>query len=156
MKHAAPEGLVVVAQIAGAHGVRGEARIRSYTEIAEDCFSFGPLLDRDGRVLVTVARFQPHKDVFIVTTKETRQREEWEALKGTDLFAPREAFPDTDEDEFYVADLVGLSVTHADGRSLGVVRHVHNFGAGDQELITYDYPECFDPRFTVDRAVVEP
>lgn len=128
---AAPD-LVVIAQIAGAHGVRGNMKLRSYTEFVEDCLSYGPLLDANGAVLVTPEKARWQKDnLFIVETEERRTREEWEALKGTDLYVPRAALPEPEEDEFYIEDLIGCELVHADGRKLGIVRHMHNFGADD-------------------------
>ena len=130
--------LVVVAQIAGAFGVRGEVRIRSFTEDPEACFTYGPLLDAGGSVVLTPVNVRVLNEGFGVQTKERRQREDWEALKGALLHVWREAMPDTSEDEIYVADLVGADVVHSDGRALGKVKAAHNFGAGD--LLEIDPP----------------
>ena len=126
-----PENLIVVGQIAGAFGVKGEVRVRSFTDDPEACFDYGPLMDEAGKVILTPIRHRPLNDLFGVTAKEARQREEWEALRGTLLHAPREVLPEAEEGEFYVADLIGLPVVHVDGRELGVVKSVQNFGAGD-------------------------
>ena len=125
--------LVVVAQIAGAFGVKGEARVRSFTDDPAAAFTYGPLLDADGRVVLTPVKHRPLNEGFGVTTAEKKQREEWEAMRGTLLHAPREALPEPEEDEgeVYVADLIGCQVVHADGRVLGVAKAVHDFGAGD-------------------------
>lgn len=126
------KSLIVVGQIAGAFGVKGEVRVRSFTEDPEACFSYGPLLDAGGATILTPVRVRSLGEGFGVLAKEQRQREEWEALKGALLHAPREAMPESEnEDEVYVADLVGAEVVHADGRALGKVKAVHNFGAGD-------------------------
>lgn len=135
-----PSRLIVVGQIAGAFGVRGEAKVRSYTEDPDACFDYGPLLDADGKVLLTPVSVRPLKDVYGVVTEETRTREEWEDLKGTFLHVPRGAMPEPDdEDEVYVVDLIGCTIVHADGRQLGVVRDVRDFGAGD--LLEVQPPE---------------
>jgi len=122
---------IVVGQIAGAFGVKGEVRVRSFTDDPEACFSYGPLTDEGGRVILTPVRHRPLNDLFGVTAKEQRQREEWEAMRGTLLHAPRAALPEAGEGEIYVADLIGLRVLHTDGRDLGVVKAVQNFGAGE-------------------------
>jgi 16S rRNA processing protein RimM len=122
---------IVVGQIAGAFGVKGEARVRSFTAQPEDCFAYGPLTDADGAVILTPVKHRPVSDGFVVTTKERRQREEWEAMKGALLHVPREAMPQPEDDEIYVADLIGMAVVHADSRALGTVKAVHDFGAGD-------------------------
>jgi 16S rRNA processing protein RimM len=136
-------GLVVVGQIAGAFGVKGEVRIRSFTEDPEACFGYGPLMDAKGAVILTPVRARQLNQDYGVTTKEQRQREEWEDLKGTLLHVPRAAMPATEDNEFYVADLIGMAVIHTDGRELGTVKAVHNFGAGELVEITPASGEAF-------------
>lgn len=128
-----PGGLVAVAQIIGAFGVRGEVRVRSFTEAPEAAFSYGPLMDEAGQIVLTPKRWRRLNDGFAVTTAEQRQREDWERLRSIRLHARREALPEAaaDDGEVYVADLIGARVEHADGRRLGVVRALHNFGAGE-------------------------
>ena len=123
--------LIVVGQIAGAFGVRGEVRVRSFTDDPEAIFDYGPLLDAAGKVVLTPVRHRSLNDLFSVTAKEALQREAWEAMRGTLLHAPRAALPQADEGEIYVADLIGARVVHVDGRELGVVKTVQNFGAGE-------------------------
>jgi 16S rRNA processing protein RimM len=143
-----PPKLVAVAQIAGAFGVKGEAKVRSLTEDPESCFSFGPLMDAEGHVLLTPVRHRPLGDLFGVLAKETRQREEWEALKGTMLHTLRERLPPPEEGELYVSDLIGMDVVHADGRRLGQVTGLHNFGAGDLIEIRPETGQTFLLPFT--------
>jgi 16S rRNA processing protein RimM len=88
-------------------------------------------VDADGAVILTPVKVRPLNEGFGVTTKENRQREEWEAMRGTLLHALREAMPEADADEIYVADLIGSAVVHVDGRALGQVKAVQNFGAGE-------------------------
>ncbi len=123
--------LVVVGQIAGAFGVKGEVRVRSFTDDPEACFGYGPLMDDKGAVILTPVKARSLNHDYGVITKEQRQREEWEALKGALLHVPRAAMPATGSNEFYVADLIGMSVVHTDGRMLGTVNAVQNFGAGE-------------------------
>lgn len=123
--------LIAVGQITGAFGVKGEVRVRTFTEDPEAAFGYGPLVDEKGVVVLTPVRFRPLNDGFGVIAKEQLQREAWEALRGTLLHAQREAMPEADEGEFYVADLIGMAVVHVDGRVLGTVAAVHNFGAGE-------------------------
>lgn len=123
--------LIAVAQIAGAFGVKGEVRVRSFTDDPEACFAYGPLMDDKGEVVLTPVKVRPLNEGFGVTAKEPLQREAWEAMRGTLLHARREAMPEADEGEFYVSDLIGMAVVHVDGRALGRVAAVHNFGAGE-------------------------
>ena len=101
--------LIVVGQIAGAFGVRGEVRVRSFTDDPEAIFAYGPLMDAAGKVVLTPVRHRSLNDLFSVTAKEEHQREAWEAMRGTLLHAPRAALPEADDGEVYVADLIALS-----------------------------------------------
>jgi 16S rRNA processing protein RimM len=90
------------------------------------------LLDKAGAVVLTLQGGRLHKGALIARAPEIASREAADALRGLDLYAPREAFAAPgDEDEFYLADLIGLRVQHVDGAAMGVVTAVHNFGAGD-------------------------
>jgi 16S rRNA processing protein RimM len=68
---------------------------------------------------------------LIARAAEVATREDAEALKGLDLYVPRGAFEPAGEDEFHLADLIGLAAVAPDGSALGRVRDVVNFGAGD-------------------------
>ena len=123
---------VCVAAIAGAFGVRGEARVKSFTADPEAFAGYAPLESEDGarrfeRVTVTRAV----KGGFAARLTGVATREEAEALKGTRLYAPRERLPALPPDEFYHADLIGLEVVDTGGATLGRVRAVQDFGAGD-------------------------
>ena len=123
--------LVVIGAIAGAHGVRGDAKVKPFGDPAA-LTSYGPFLDADGQVLLTPAGSKPGPNgLSIVWFKERRSREEMQALKGALLHAPRASLPEPEEDEFYHADLIGLAVQDLDGKALGQVKAVQDFGAGD-------------------------
>ncbi len=144
--------LVVVAQIAGAFGVKGEARVRSFTDDPAAAFTYGPLLDADGRVVMTPVKHRPLNEGFGVITAEKKQREEWEAMRGTLLHVAREALPEpvAEEGEVYVADLIGADVVHVDGRRLGRVKAVHDFGAGDLVEVQPETGQSYFLPFTED------
>jgi 16S rRNA processing protein RimM len=136
--------LIVVARIAGAFGVKGEVRIVSFTDDPRDAFKLGPLLNEAGQVVFEPKSVRPIKDGFGVLAKQNKTREDWEALKGTLLHVPRSALPAPEDESFYVEDLVGLAVFHADGRTLGRVVGLENFGA--QDLIEIMPPSGPDGR----------
>lgn len=123
--------LVTIGVILGAHGVRGDVRVKSFTAEPEAVFDYAPFLSEQGQVLIEPAAVRTAKDHFIVSPKNTRQKEEWDGMKGTKLYVPREALPDTDDDEFYIEDLVGLDVYAGGETPLGRVKAVLNHGAGD-------------------------
>lgn len=127
----APPARVCVGEIRGAFGVRGEARIQSFTAEPATVFAYGPLKDESGAVRLTVTSWRPIKDGFAARAKEVATREEAEAMRGLKLYIERAALPAPDEDEFYLADLAGMAVRHVDGRDMGRVRAAMNFGGGD-------------------------
>ncbi|MEM1420450.1 MAG: ribosome maturation factor RimM [Pseudomonadota bacterium] len=122
---------VCVGAIAGAFGVRGEARIKPFTDDPEAIAAYGPLSSEDGRREFEVKLTRPVKGGWAARLSGVRTREEAEALKGVRLYAPRAALPEPEEEEFYHADLIGLDVVGIDGGALGRVRSVQNYGAGD-------------------------
>ncbi|MCG8440762.1 MAG: ribosome maturation factor RimM [Caulobacterales bacterium] len=128
---AEPPRYVLLGAVAGAFGVRGEVRIKSFTAAPQELFAYGPFTDEAGRVVLTVRRWRPIKDGFAAVCAEVPTREAAAALKSTRLHAPRERLPALPEDEFYHADLIGLAVKTLDGAPLGEVRAVHDFGSGD-------------------------
>ena len=124
--------LIQVAVVGGAFGVRGEVRITTYTEDPQAIVRYRDLLRQDGAPALTVLAARPTKAGVVARVKEVTTPEQADALRGLKLYVPREALPDTgDEDEFYLADLIGLAVETPTGEALGKVRDVHNFGAGD-------------------------
>lgn len=130
------DGLVCVGRIVGAHGVRGQVRLVSYTEDPASVASYGPLCDRDRRRSLTVRLLSlgrtGGREFWIAAVDGVADRTAAEALAGLDLYVPRSALPATDEeDAFYHADLIGLEARATDGTVLGRVAAIHDFGAGD-------------------------
>jgi 16S rRNA processing protein RimM len=126
-----PDRLVLVAKVAGAFGVKGEVRIRAFTEDPRALLAFGQLKRADGSPGLTLLGGRPDKAGLIARAREVATKEEADALRGLDLYAPRSALPPPEEDEFYLADLIGLQAAAPDGAPLGRVKAVPNFGAGD-------------------------
>ena len=120
---------VCVARVGAPHGVRGEVKLRSFTADPAAVRSYGPLQTQDGRV-VEIDTMRPAKDGFVVRLKGVADRDAAILLRNQDLYVPRERLPAPAPDEFYLADLVGLTVVDRDGAALGTVIDVHDFGAG--------------------------
>ena len=123
--------LVVVGVIMGAHGVRGDVRVKSLTTEPDALFEYAPFLSEAGKTLIAPIRIRAAKDHFIVSPKTPLQKEEWDSMKGTKLFVPRGVLPETGEDEYYIDDLVGLDVFTGGDTATGRVKAVLNHGAGD-------------------------
>ncbi len=115
--------------IVGTRGIKGELRIKSFTDDPLDLDAYGPLADGAGRVL-DLRVTGSSKGVVLARIEGVSDRTAAEALKGTELFVPKGALPEPDEDEFYHSDLVGLKAASAAGEDLGIVTAVHDFGAG--------------------------
>jgi len=123
--------LTCVAAIAGAFGVDGEVKLKPFTDTPDGCISYGPLMSEDGRVVLSPSSHRVMTNFIAIRAPEVGSREEAQFLKGTKLFVPRDALPAPEEDDFYYTDLIGLDVKSTDGKRLGTVRGVHEFGAGD-------------------------
>jgi 16S rRNA processing protein RimM len=123
--------LVCVAAVAGAHGVRGALRLRCFTADPAGVAAYGPVRDRHGRELFELTVTGLAKDGVIATASGIATREQAEALRGTELFVPRQSLPEPGEGEFYYADLIGLPVVDSTGADRGKVASVANHGAGD-------------------------
>lgn len=124
--------LILVGRVAGAFGVRGEVRITSFTADPVALLDYKTLLKADGSTALTLTSGRLAKGGVVAYATEVETREQAEALRGLKLHISRDALPDTDdEDEFYVTDLIGMSVETPEGEPLGVVHTVQDFGAGD-------------------------
>jgi 16S rRNA processing protein RimM len=123
--------MVCVGAIAGAYGVRGEVRLKSFTAEAEAIADYAPLTTEDGTQSFTLTITRAIKNGLAARLSGVSTKEEADALKGTQLFVPRDRLPDLDDDEFYYTDLVGLEVRDTGGTVLGHVKSVQNHGATD-------------------------
>jgi 16S rRNA processing protein RimM len=123
--------LVLVAEVGGAHGVKGEVRITTYTEDPLALLTYATLLDTSGNPCLTLSGGRPSRTGIVARCKSIDTREQAEALRGLKLHVRRSRLPAPQTDEFYLADLVGLRCLGPDGTDHGLVRDVANFGAGD-------------------------
>jgi 16S rRNA processing protein RimM len=121
---------ICVGAIAGAFGVKGEVRLKSFCVPPEAIADYGPLWTEDGRSF-TVALTRPVSGGLGARLSGVATREAADALRGLRLHVDRAALPALPEDEFYHADLIGLAVRDPGGAALGHVRAVLNHGAGD-------------------------
>lgn len=125
--------MVEVARIGAAHGLRGEVRLKSFTGTPMDVAGFGPLSAPDGRTF-EIAAARPaggSPDMLVVHLKGISDRTAAERLTNIPLSVPFDRLPVPAEDEFYHADLIGLTAVSPDGADLGTVVSVANHGAGD-------------------------
>ena len=130
---------ICVAQIGPAHGTRGEVRLKSFTADPMAVKDYGALETEDGTTTFRIEALRlaksPAKSAakshLVAQLAGVRDRTAAERLANLRLFVPRERLPAPDADEFYHADLIGLAVVATDGRALGTVVAIHDFGAGN-------------------------
>ena len=137
MTQPSAQTLILVGRVSGAFGVRGELRIATYTEDPLTVTKFKALTRQDGSPALAVQTARVVKDGVVARCVGIETKEAADALRGLRLYVPREALPQPDEDEFYLADLIGLPVRHvATDVLLGKIKSVQNFGADDLLEIT--------------------
>src|SRR3569833_1027136 len=130
---------VLLAVVTAAVGLKGEVRAKLFTATPDALPRYRTLHTATGRKLVITAPRAPPAGAAALAFEGVGDRNQAEALKGAELFVDRSELPQTDEDEFYNTDLIGLEARDGDGRVLGKVAALHNFGASDViELLRSD------------------
>jgi 16S rRNA processing protein RimM len=122
---------ICIGAIAGAFGIAGEVRLKSFCSQPEDIAAYGPLFTEDGARQFRITLTRPVAGGFGARIAGITTREQADALRGTSLFIDRAKLPSLPDDEFYHADLIGLDAIDTGGETLGKVVAVHNHGAGD-------------------------
>lgn len=127
-----PEDRILVARIGAPHGVEGRVRLQVFAQDLEGLARGGPFESEDGARKLTLVALRPGTDMAVARFRELRNRNEAAAVTRMGLVVPRWRLPPiTDEDEFYLADLIGLRVEDPAGVVLGDVVAVPDYGAGD-------------------------
>ncbi|MEN8236325.1 MAG: ribosome maturation factor RimM [Pseudomonadota bacterium] len=132
------DNLLCIAVITGAHGVHGNLRVRTFSQdpLTIDKYK---MVSTESGVLHKVKNVRVHKgDDIIVKFEEVTNRTMAEAMKGMKLYIQRSDLPKLEEEEFYHADLIGLQAQTLEGKPLGTVAAIYNFGAGDLLEIALD------------------
>src|SRR5262245_52221048 len=131
MDRSASDKRIRVGKIGAAHGVRGDIKLWSYTADPLAIADYGPLETADGKRRFEIETLRPQGDFLVVRLAGVSDRNAAVLLRNLELYVSREKFPETEDDEFYIADLVGLKAHDAGGVPFGEIVAVHNFGAGD-------------------------
>lgn len=130
MSNQVKDGLIPVGVIGGARGLKGDLRVKSYTAEPKSIGSIGVLTDCTGTKIFTLKVIGQQKGQVLVRIKGVEDRTAVDALKGQTLYVERACLPETEEDEYYFSDLVGLDVKHVDGSPFGQVVEAQDYGAG--------------------------
>jgi 16S rRNA processing protein RimM len=163
----APDRRVLVGVFGAPQGVRGEIRVKSYTDEAKAIGAYGPLTDGHGDGLFVLERLRALKDdMLVVKVKGIETRDAAAGLTGIELFARRDRLPPPKAEEFYYDDLVGLEAVTLAGEALGRVISLSNYGAGDileiettdGDVLVLPFTKAVVPRIDLEggRIVIDP
>ncbi len=122
---------VVVGSLGGAFGVQGEVRLKSFCADPAAIADYTPLYTEEGRAFAQVILTGQLKNGFTARLDGVVTKEDADALRNVSLFAERTVMPSLPDDEYYYADLIGLTVLDTGGATLGTVKNVMDHGAGD-------------------------
>ncbi len=111
--------------------MKGEVRISAFTDDPTTLVRYRDLMRADGAPALTLMAGRPAKGGLVAQVQEAANRDQAEALRGLELYIPRDALPAPADDEFYLVDLIGLAVRDSSGAAIGSINSVDNFGAGD-------------------------
>ena len=136
---------IVIGKILSAHGVRGLVKFRSYMDDIDNLSSYNPVTCADGRE-ITLSIKHSSGGEYVAEIKNITDRTIAETFRNQEIFTSREKLPEADDGEFYIDDLIDLSVYNAQDVLIGTVIDVSNFGAGDLLCIkTNDGKQFFCP-----------
>ncbi|MEK4032950.1 ribosome maturation factor RimM [Methylocystis sp. IM3] len=165
----ARNNLVLLGRFGAPHGVRGEIRLQSFTGDPLAIADYGPMRDKSGARTFTLLSVRPQgKDMLVARVEGVADRTAAERLTGVELYIARDRLPaPEDDDEFYLADLIGLRAETRAGEEIGVVVALRNFGAGDiievapkggGETLLFPFTRAVVPVVSVaeGRVVIEP
>jgi len=130
----APQAMILLGRVLGAFGVRGELKLDSFTDPKSAILRYQPwtLRDAQGREReLTQARGRETAKGLVATFPGVEDRDAAEALRGSEVYAPRSALPPPEPGEYYWVDLEGLRVVNLDGADFGIVSHLFSTGAND-------------------------
>jgi len=122
---------VIVGSIGGAFGVQGEVRLKSFCADPQAIADYAPLYTEDGNAFAQLVLTGQLKNGFTARIDGVVSKEDADLLRNVDLYADRTVMPSLPDDEYYYADLIGITVVDTGGATLGTVKNVMDHGAGD-------------------------
>lgn len=138
--------LVLLGNITGPHGIKGEVKIRTYTEAPENITAYGPLTDKSGEKTFKITIVRISGDHVIARIDGITDRSAAEKLRKQDLYLSRTCLPTTAEDEYYIEDLIGLEVRLENNEVFGKIESIQDYGAGTLvEVLTQEKKRILCP-----------
>jgi 16S rRNA processing protein RimM len=138
--------MIAIGKFLSTHGLNGGIKLNSYCEVPGDIFNIKLYDGKGNNITCKKTGNTSRSDMFIVTINDISSIEGVEMYKNQEIFLKREEMKETEEDEVYVEDLIGIKVICEDLR--GIVSDFYNYGAGDIIEITWDHGEKEDVPFT--------
>lgn len=130
MRNRQQDEKICVGVITSANGVKGQVKIRCFTETPADIANFNVIMDENNHTY-NIRMVTSKKDYIIAAVEGIQNRNQAETLRNIRLFINRNDLPELGNDEFYHADLIGLEARNKEGISLGIIKNIVNYGAGD-------------------------
>ena len=124
------QNLIEIGSFVGVHGIKGEVKLKSFTEIPENIFSFKEIFIETSDDPIKLNFVRKFKQIFICKIENVLTRSDAEYFKGLKLFILRESLPNLTDDEFYHSDLLGFEVHNLNKENFGKVMSLVDFGAG--------------------------
>ena len=121
---------ICVARIVGPHGIRGLLKLKFFGDDVSILEQEGLIFNEKG-LPVSLTLKNKNKDFWLITMDGINDRTDAEKLGKVDLYINRSSLHDTQEDEYYYEDLIGLDVFNTENEKIGTVLALGNFGASD-------------------------
>lgn len=125
-----------VGRLVNTHGVRGEVRVLSNTDFADERYAIGSELKiatapNEKGIFVKVNSHRVHKNFDLLTFEGYGNINEVESFKGSNLYVSETKLTDLAEHEFYYHEIIGCSAYNEEGEILGSVKDIIETGAND-------------------------
>ena len=144
---------ILIGKVNSVFGIKGAVKVISFCQDPIQIENY-PLFDEKGNAIklkisnknkAVVGSDGGGNSILIAMIEGVTDRTAAEKLRGFEMFTDRENLNETDSDEFYYVDLIGLDVVDAESKKVGKVKNVQDFGAGG--MIEIEFEEAFCKSF---------
>ena len=124
------QGFVEIGLFIGPHGIKGEVKVKSFTEIPENLFVYEEFFLGNQTKPIKLKLVRKVKQNLICIVEDIKTRNEAEKFKNLTLYVKRDNLPLLNDDEFYQRDLLNFDVYNPERHNLGFVTSFNDFGGG--------------------------
>jgi 16S rRNA processing protein RimM len=121
---------VEIGSILGPHGINGQVKIKSFTEVPEGMFLYKNLFIGNEQKPIKIKLVRKIKHNLICTVENIKTRNEAETIRNLILYVKRDEFPLLNDNEFYQRDLLNFEVFNLKRESFGFIISFNDFGGG--------------------------